>query len=384
MADESIPPAPASLANAAAQDDQEDRAAPAPTLGLGIIEVPAAVATTVNSANQTAVDILEAIPEGSSVTFSADQLAFLLSTDERIGPVSEAHARVEHFARACGCSVLFGQQAGTGTFTKEKRTPKTALRAGTTDCLAPQTNILPALLTSSLQSRANGRFDELERKFHPEWGFLAPRRSFLGTIGIVLIASAIGALSGGGTVLWMKGGATDATESVAARTLVPPEVEARAKPLEATSSGLPPSQQQIPLEASEPNTPQTSAANRKGETAGPEADANLLAQQPNAVQVETTEPREHAPGAGDAELGRVASRSRQAPNIASSPPIVNAKSPQMTGRLASERELIRKKVKPEVVERKSNQRDARNGDLSVFFRPWWYADPASGRHRNPG
>ena len=136
MADESIPPAPASLANAAAQDDQEDRAAPAPTLGLGIIEVPAAVATTVNSANQTAVDILEAIPEGSSVTFSADQLAFLLSTGERIGPVSEVHARVEHFARACGCSVLFGQQAGTGTFTKEKRTPKTALRAGTTDCLA--------------------------------------------------------------------------------------------------------------------------------------------------------------------------------------------------------------------------------------------------------
>ena len=138
----------------------------------------------------------------------------------------------------------------------------------------------------------------------------------------------------------MKGGAPDATESVAARTLVPPEVEARAKPSEATSSRLPP-QQQIPLEASEPNTPRTSAANRKGETAGPEADANLLAQQPNAVQVETTEPREHAPGAGDAELGSVASRSRQAPNIASSPPTVHAKSPPMTGRLALERELVR-------------------------------------------
>ena len=32
MADESIRSAPACLANAAAQDDQEDRAAPAPTL----------------------------------------------------------------------------------------------------------------------------------------------------------------------------------------------------------------------------------------------------------------------------------------------------------------------------------------------------------------
>ena len=147
MAHESIRP---SLANA--QDNHEHRAAAAPTLGLGMIDVPAAMATTVKTANQTAVDILEAIPEGSSVSFSADQLAFLFSTDERIGPVSEAHARVEHFARACGCSVLFRQQAGTGTFTKENRTPKTALRAGTTDCLdAPRTNILPALLTSRIR-----------------------------------------------------------------------------------------------------------------------------------------------------------------------------------------------------------------------------------------
>jgi hypothetical protein len=354
------------------------------------------VATTVDSANRTAVDILGAIPEGSSVSFSADQLAFLLSTDECIGSVSEASARVEHFARACGCSVLFRQQAGTVTFTKEKRTPKTALRAGTADRLdAPRTHTLPVLLTSrirelpsdaepsaansSLQSRRSGRFDELERQFHPEWGFLAPRRSFLGTFRVVLIASAIDALSGGGTVLWVKGGAPDVTESVAARTLVPPEVEARAKPSEATSSALP-HQQQIPLEASELNTPQTSFASREGATAGPEADANLPARQPNAVRVETIVPRDHGLGVGD---GTVGSRSQPAPNITSPPPTVHAKSPQMTGHPASERELVRKKVKPEVVERRSNQRDARNGDFSGFFRPWWYADPAAGRHRNP-
>src|ERR1700722_18508838 len=116
-----------------------------------MIDVPAAMATTVKTANQAAVDILEAIPEGSSVSFSADQLAFLFSTDERIGPVSEAHARVEHFARACGCSFLFRQKAGTGTFTKEKRTPKTALRAATTDCLDAPTDILPALLTRRIR-----------------------------------------------------------------------------------------------------------------------------------------------------------------------------------------------------------------------------------------
>ena len=213
-----------------------------------------------------------------------------------------------------------------------------------------------------MQSRPSRRFDELERQFHPEWGFLVPRRSFLGTFRVVVIASAIGALSGGGTVLWVKGGAPDATESVAARTLVPPEVEARGKLSEATSSGLPP-QRQIPLEASEPNTPQTSFASREGETSGPEADANLPARQPNAVQGETIEPRDHAPGGGDVELGAVGSKSRQAPNIAPSPPPVHAKSPQMTGRVASELEPVRKKVKPEVVERRSNQRDARNSDV---------------------
>lgn len=157
----------------------EDRAAPAPTLGLGMIDVPAAMATTVKTANQTAVDILEAIPEGSSVSFSADQLA-LFSTDERIGPFSEAHARVEHFARACGCSFLFRQKAGTGTFTKEKRTPKTALRAATTDCLnAPRTNILPALLTRRMRQLLVSVFDPAQREKH-----LSGVKIFCATISI--------------------------------------------------------------------------------------------------------------------------------------------------------------------------------------------------------
>ena len=144
-----------------------------------MIDVPAAMATTVKTANQTAVDILEAIPEGSSVSFSADQLA-LFSTDERIGPFSEAHARVEHFARACGCSFLFRQKAGTGTFTKEKRTPKTALRAATTDCLnAPRTNILPALLTRRMRQLLVSVFDPAQREKH-----LSGVKIFCATISI--------------------------------------------------------------------------------------------------------------------------------------------------------------------------------------------------------
>ena len=303
-------------------------------MGLRVIDVPAPVLATVNSANETVFDILDAIPEGSSVSFSADQLAFLLSADEAIRPASEAHARVERFARACGCSFLFRRQAGTGTFTKDKRTPKTAILAGSAEYLAaPQakpahfldTTIVTPLLTrrirklppeaassaanSHLQWGSSRRFDELERQFHPEWGFLAPRRNFLGTLRIVLIASAIGALSGGGIVLWMVGGARENTGSVAARTLVPPEVEAPDKSSETTSTVLPPQpQRELPLEASELKTPETTHANREGETARSELDANLPARRPNSVQVETAELRDHAPDASNGELGATGSR----------------------------------------------------------------------------
>jgi hypothetical protein len=398
MADESIRSEPAFLAKAAAQDDQEDRAAPpAPAVSLRVVDVPAPVPATVDSANETVSDVLDAIPEGSSVSFSADQLAFLLSAGEAIRPASEAHARVERFARACGCSFLFRHQAGTGIFTKDKGTPKTAVRAGTTEYLAaPQAKlahflnitIVPPLLTrwvrklppdavssaanSNLQWRSSRRSDELERQFHPEWGFLAPRRNFLGTLRVVLIASAIGALSGGGIVLWMEGGAPADTGSVAARTLVPPEVEARDKSSETTSSVLPAQRQrELPLEASKLNTPETTQPIREGEAARSEMDANPPARRPNAVQVETAERRDHAPES-NGELGATGSKSRQASSLASPLPTDQSKRPQMAGRPASQRELVPKKPKmPELIEKRSNQRDARNGDLSPFFRPWW-------------
>jgi hypothetical protein len=187
----------------------------------------------------------------------------------------------------------------------------------------------------------------------------------------VLIASAIGALSGGGIVLWMEGGAPEDTGSVAARTLVPPRVEAP-KPSETASTVLPPQQQrELPLEASEPKTAETTHANREGETARSELDANFPARQPS-VQVQTAEPRDHAPDASNGERGATGSKSRQAGSLASPLPTDHSKPPQMAGRPASQRELVPKKPKmPELIERRPNQRDARNGDLTPFFRPWW-------------
>jgi hypothetical protein len=361
-----------------------------------VLNAPAPVPATLDSANETIIDVLDAIPEGRSVAFSADQLTFLLSADDAIGAASEAHALVERFARGRGCSFLFQQQVGTGTFTKDKRTPKTAIRAGCAECLAaPQAtpahfvnaNIVPPLLkrwirelppdaassaaNSHLQWRSSWRFDELARQFHPEWGFLAPRRNFLGTIRVALIASAVGALSGGGIVLWMEGGAPEDTGSVAARMLVAPRVEAADKSSETASTVLPPQQQrELPLEASELKTAETTHANRE-ETARSELDANFPARQPS-VQVQTAEPDDHASDASNSERGATGSKSRHASSLASPLPTDHSKPPQMAGRPASQRELVPKKPKmPELIERRPNQRDARNGDLTPFFRPWW-------------
>src|SRR5271169_3062603 len=56
--------------------------------------------------------------------------------------------------------------------------------------------------------------------FHPEWGYLAPAPSFIRTVRIVFIATAVGAAVGAGVGFsWMGHGAES---SVAARTLVRP------------------------------------------------------------------------------------------------------------------------------------------------------------------
>lgn len=64
--------------------------------------------------------------------------------------------------------------------------------------------------------------------FHPEWGYLAPAPSFIRTVRMVLIATAVGATAGAGVVLSLVDRPADG--DVAARTL--------ARPVEAASSTL--------------------------------------------------------------------------------------------------------------------------------------------------
>src|ERR1700691_2863934 len=56
--------------------------------------------------------------------------------------------------------------------------------------------------------------------FHPEWGCLAPAPSFVRALRTVLIASAFGAIAGGGAVLALVDQSAGDHRSVAGRTLV--------------------------------------------------------------------------------------------------------------------------------------------------------------------
>src|ERR1700687_3024011 len=58
--------------------------------------------------------------------------------------------------------------------------------------------------------------------FHPEWGCLAPAPSFIRTMRTVLVATAVGAVAGGGVVLSLADHSAGGQASVAERTLVRP------------------------------------------------------------------------------------------------------------------------------------------------------------------
>ena len=50
----------------------------------------------------------------------------------------------------------------------------------------------------------------------------------------------------------------------------------------------------------------------------------------------------------------------------------------------AERILDRAHVRAGFERRPTAKRMARKADLSAFFQPWWYAEPARERRRNPG
>ena len=69
-----------------------------------------------------------------------------------------------------------------------------------------------------------------------------------------------------------------------------------------------------------------------------------------------------------------------------SPPRANHNNPSLAANEAiAQHEPVRGKPPTrEVIANGSNTMDRRNLDLTAFFQPWWYAQPARERRRNPG
>jgi cytoskeletal protein CcmA (bactofilin family) len=104
-------------------DDKVSILPPAPTLppvteGATENDPASAEANDVRVSAETKIltKVMEKSPEGSSLTYSADQLGVLFSVAEPVVPGTEAYAEIERFAQAHQCSLSFA--VGTVTFTK--------------------------------------------------------------------------------------------------------------------------------------------------------------------------------------------------------------------------------------------------------------------------
>jgi hypothetical protein len=99
----------------------------APTLApiLGISEEADATSTSLQDRGKEIVKALEAIPNGSTITFASDNLC--LARDHIIRG-TESYRRVEHLAQACNCSISLREKAGTITFCRNETEPSPLLR----------------------------------------------------------------------------------------------------------------------------------------------------------------------------------------------------------------------------------------------------------------
>jgi hypothetical protein len=222
----------------------------------------------------------------------------------------------------------------------------------------------------------------LEREFHPEWGYLAPGRRFIRTLRAILIATAVGAVAGGGIVLLIVSGAPEDSRSVAARTLVPPEVEVIAQPSEMTSGKLSKEQQPgLPLAAPAESHSKTGETKEEREPARPQrSDLNATLLAPHGPIGSMGGHEMPTPGTQGTSDSKSRDANRNSPRRAD-----HTNYAHITSQPTSEHEPLRSKPQTrEAIVKQSDQRDARNSDLSPFFRPWWYAYPAPDRRRNPG
>lgn len=160
--------------------------------------------------------------------------------------------------------------------------------------------------------------------FHPEWGYLAPAPSFMRTVRIVVIATAVGATAGAVVVLSLVDRPSVAVGSVAARTLARP---VQAEALAVSALPRPSAEAAVNAQGADRNPPsavaappQTAAASEAGIRSTPPAAAGsagiaTLAEAPAASEASPTKPTEDpSPAAEAAPVKKKTARKRRPPS----------------------------------------------------------------------
>jgi hypothetical protein len=222
-----------------------------------------------------------------------------------------------------------------------------------------------------------------ERDFHPEWGYLASTRTLVRTLRSLLIAAAVGAVAGSGIALWLVGRAPD--DSIAARTLVPSEPEVTAKPSEVTSAKVP-SPEQRELRPSAPTQAKAETADMSADRERASPDSSKINPNPSLLQrhIGSAEEHETTPSRNLNVSTARAEGVQRRETSRNSPQRLNHTSALAGSESTAERILDRAQVRAGFERRSTAKRMARKADLSAFFQPWWYAEPARERRRNPG
>ena len=186
--------------------------------------------------------------------------------------------------------------------------------------------------------------------------------------------------------LWLVGRAPD--DSIAARTLVPSEPEVTAKPSEMTFAKVP-SPEHRQLRSSVPTSAKAETADMSAERERANPDSSKINASPSLLQsdISSAEQQETTPSRNaNMSTPRPEGAQRRETNR-NSPQRFNRPNPAVAaGESSAEREPVRSTppTREFIARGPTTPRDERKTDLSAFFQPWWYAEPARERRRNPG
>jgi hypothetical protein len=209
----------------------------------------------------------------------------------------------------------------------------------------------------------SGRSDLLDRDYHPEWGILALGESLVRTLRLLAVATAIGAVVGGGIVfsitrpledarLPVPGAINTRSTETSDRFQVPPEHQPA--PLPSVSNMEP---AQAPLTATVPLNPDHSTLQANSEV--DKLHSNPISDTAASHETASLEGARHE--AHQSSLPIATEEPARRPKLRR----------EAKRNIAKQRELTPRPREQET--------QSRGNDLSAFFQPWWYTYPRDWR-----